>query len=392
MSDSLGPQVGRKGTTHSTRPEDSPLRPDVTYRRCTPLFGSSTHELLNADEARFARELAHDLNYAAAVVATEPDTCYPPDSPAALIKRLLDRKDPREREQARARALNLLGRPEPERRAHFGERAIDRLRGRVAQPIMNRARHALLRDIARQRVETFRSELHATYDYAASGALPAFPVCASQLEGVLSTQLDESYTQLTITAPTTLDFRWSTACDDAEIGIWEVRRFPSRTVVASGSVSRNVSFSIDFAPFLAAQPPTAPQLYDVRIRPHFASKFEKIPGATAGSSKTVKTPPKPTGSYSNPVLIAYALDESEPQRFLSTTFYRRLTLHIDNFTMVEQQSGLGADEYWLHAALVEREGDEPPERRHVLTRKFTLDGAPQDGAGRLLPFDPSRVP
>lgn len=351
-------------------------RPDIPLRKLPPIHGTfRTTEPHLPEEEQLARLLADELNYAAAVVATNLDGCYPEKNAAGFVQKRLQRKTKKELQQASRRATEMLNRDPSQRQRMFGSYALAGARHRFNEEGMSDTQRGLLREIARKRVQAHQSELQSLSDYIGAGGLAVYNVCKSELEGILSEDLKEYYTQLTISSPGPIKLRWTTECEEAEVGVWEVMRLPSRNIVTTGVVPINTTFEIDFALFLSAQPPADPQKYQIRIRPHIAGKFEKIPGATPGSTQVVKTPPIPIAGYSNPIFIAYQKDDSEVQIFDEDVIYRNAELHIDHLHMVEQQSGVGADEYWLHGALMEVSGEEEAVA-HELPKWFAkLNGA-----------------
>lgn len=350
-------------------------RPGIVFREKPPLHGAvESPRPLCPEEERLARSLAEELDYAAAVVARDPARRHPGNSVAGAVRRLVERsgKDP---ETLSRQGEELLSRSGAERQRTFGSFARAGSRSRLSRAVMNDERRALVREIARKRVEAYRAELHATHEFALAGGMNLYEVCKTELEGITSHELNEYYTERGISSPVVLDLRWTTECDEAEIGVWELRRFPSRTVVGKGTVPLNSDFSVDLQYLLPAEPPADPQHYDLRIRPHLAPKIEKVGGATPGSSQVVKIPPEPVSGYSNPVLLTYQKDMSKPQKFAENIIYRNAVLHIDHLHMVEQQSGSGSDEYWLYATLMASAGEEEAVARDLLKWKAVLDGA-----------------
>jgi hypothetical protein len=361
---------------HDQRPKATGRwRPRIPFRQAPRLHGTLSPTPFSPEEEALARSLAHELNYAAAVVARDPGRRFERACGAGAIQQLLEKKDDTVRRRARERAEALFGRAPHERHALFGDYAQPGGGDRLSRPVMNPERRALLRDVVRKRVAAYRSELQAYNDFAIAGGFEVYRVCTSELEGVISEDVNAYYKELTISDPGPLRFRWHTECDQAEVGVWEVRRLPSRSVVATGVAALNTSFTIDFSQFLAAPAPAEARSYDVRIRPHIAAKKTKVPGATPGSSSIVNTPAEAVAGFSNPVFIAYQRDDSPPQRFEEDVIYRKAELHIDHLEMVEQQSGDGPDEYWLYATLLESAGDQQVVAHELLKHRAVLNGA-----------------
>lgn len=349
-------------------------RAKTPYRDPAPLYGATrVSEALFPEEEMLARSLADELNYAAAIVATELDGCYPEKSAAGTVQKLLRKKSARAQKQAQRRARAMLSQDPSERRKTFGGYALAGSREKLNSAGLTDEQRGLLREIVRKRGQAQQSELHSLNEFIGTGGIGIYNVCKSELEGIISEELNEYFTQKSISSPEVVKLRWNTECEEAEVGIWEVLRLPSQSVVASGTVGVNLTFQIDFGQFLSLPAPVNSQNYKIRIRPHAAAKFEKVPGATPDSTTVVKIPAKPLAGYSNAVFIAYQLDESE-QKFEEDIIYRNAELHIDHLHMVEQQSGLGADEYWLHGSLIETGGEEHAVA-HELQKWFAeLDG------------------
>lgn len=348
----------------------------------TPRFhGASTRaEPASPEEEQLVRSLGEELAYTMAVVAASPKPGRCDCSVAQGVQRAFGRLRPERRKSQAKRARELLARSPEERRPLFGSFAAPGSGHSLNRPAMTHERRRLLRAAVRARLEAQRDAIQRYHRFAIAGGLPLLS-CRTTLEGVQSVELNQYFTDLGISQPETLTFRWFTDCDEAEVGKWEVRRMPSNSLVASGTVEGQNQFTIDFGAFLPSSPGSAPKLYEVRIHPRTKPKLTKLPGDSPSSSEVAKVPSKAVGVHSNPVRIAYAKDTTSPTRFFEEIIFRRLELHLDVLRLVEAQSGLGADEIWLYGSVVESHGAEEIVA-HELPKFFeALDG---DGAWRFL--------
>lgn len=361
----------KKGPLSRERRVEPQYRPRVPYEKPSALHGSPRPAAAACpEEEELAKSLADEIAYSIALAATDPQTedCCCENVILAAVRRRLAGLDARKHKEIQARAHDLLGRDAREQARYFGSFAGRGAARRPGGAVLNRQRRALLERAVRYRIDEQRGDISALHRFHIAGGLQAFLGEKTTLEGVVSFELAEFYTERNLNQTETLTFRWSTEVEEAEIGQWRLLRLPSRSVVASGSAGVGQLFTIDLDQYLAPQPSTFPQLFEVVITPSTAPRFEKQPGASPGSTITVKIPSQAVGLPSNPVRIAYVRDPSLPQVFDEVNVYRKLELHVDHIEMVDQQSGLGNDEYWLYGTIQEIAGT--TRKVHELQKTF----------------------
>lgn len=337
------------------------------------------------EEEALARSLADEISYAMAVVAAGPRPTPNKCSILAGVQRAFEGLRPARKRAASKKARQLLSLSPRERHRYFGSFAAPGFAAALAGPVITAERRALLRAALRARLEAQRDDIERYNRFAFHGGIPALS-CKTTLQGVLSAELNQYYVERVIHQPAVLNFRWSTTCDVAEDGEWEVRRLPSYSVVASGAVGNLGPFAIDFSAFLPANPDPWPRLYEVRVTPRTKPKTIKVPGDSPGSSDVAKVQSVAVGLPSNAVRVAYVRSGSEVTRFYEDIIYRRLELHLDRLRLVEAQGGAGADEIWLYGSVIESHADEEIVA-HQLPKFFrALNG---DGAVASLGYDRS---
>jgi hypothetical protein len=166
--------------------------------------------------------------------------------------------------------------------------------------------------------------------------------------GSFSPEVENVFKTITINSPITLDFRWGTDSQQAEMGIWQLFRVGpgnSEILLQSGSAGDAPLdyFSIDLSKYLPATPP-AQSTYHVRVTP--STKPKVAPSFSKGVAGP-KIPGKATGPISDPVIINYTSVVSPPIELLSSYYYTALQWTLGSIHMLSDQSGPGAEEFYV---------------------------------------------
>jgi len=167
----------------------------------------------------------------------------------------------------------------------------------------------------------------------------------------------KTLTAITINAPQVMKFKWGTGWKDANEGVWRLKRLGPKanqsTVLATGIVSPAPGrFDIDLGQYLAPTPAQIASKYHVEV---VARKKGSVDNTTATSpgKAGAKVPPKEFGFWSVPVVITYRKSTTPTTTFDFHDIYRKATLCLDKFVLVEDQYGPGGEEYHIGAFMQE---------------------------------------
>ena len=172
--------------------------------------------------------------------------------------------------------------------------------------------------------------------------------------------------EITIHHPAKLEFRWWTEEAGAEQGRWELRGPPTPAVVLASGIAGDApksTFKVDLRTILPKTPPTTPHVYTLSVVPWTKPSISKSPGATPRGGGVVKKPAERAGVRSAPVLITYVASHVPPQTFDFPKVYRTLSFHPDKLHMVDDQTGPGAEEFYLAGFIQEGLATGPGQQR-----------------------------
>jgi hypothetical protein len=146
-----------------------------------------------------------------------------------------------------------------------------------------------------------------------------------------------------ISAPAVMDFEWGTKVEGAKRGYWKLLQIgpvnppagpmPRPQVLASGvnGGATGGVFSIDLKKYLPPTPPSGGTIYHVQVI---------AVANTRGAPQTIEP-------LSKPVVITYAAASYSDfgKRLDTPEIYRRATLVLERFRIIEDQYGPGGEEY-----------------------------------------------
>lgn len=194
-------------------------------------------------------------------------------------------------------------------------------------------------------------------------------------------------TEVTINEPVTLRFRWGTNAPGAEEGFWRLRGIPRSTgggaggggaqvglqaaptgnmaakpvdrgipaatsledmILASGvaTAAPGGQFEVDLRPYLPPTPPGDPLVYRLDVIARTKMKADVSVAVSPGQAGA-KVPAEEIGAWATPVVITYVANTAPPTQFAIGHVYRKVTLVLDHFVLVEDQMGPGDEEYHL---------------------------------------------
>ncbi len=198
----------------------------------------------------------------------------------------------------------------------------------------------------------------------------AIPNARTQYDGIAQPSLtwvvtglfqeaDQSeWSEVTITEPYVMPFRWGTDYDAAEFGDWRLVRVSGQhrwnadpdahgTQIATGVAGPAPygQFQIDLADYLPAERPEETIIYHFEVVARETSSDGPIQGDSPGSSSgNYKPVTSDVGPWSQPVVITYL---GTGTQFDFDEVYTRVELVLDGIVLIEDQYGPGQEEYYI---------------------------------------------
>lgn len=301
------------------------------------------------EEEDFVRAFAAMLNHATVAIAADPETPHREGSVAERVRKAYSGAFSAEQQQAiRRRAETLLSAPVEVRRGYFGAYAEAGIEAH-AGPGLSAELKAQLPGAVQARLDAQRGKIAGVLsDHAAIKPSTAGPSTSKTwVEVGHFGDVWDSWHDLTINSPSSLDFHWGTNAPGAERGVWQlVRAGQQELQLASGKAGDAPGgfFSIDLAQYLPQQPPNAPAQYLVRVTPGTKPKWQPSDDA---SGPGLMIPGKAVGPQSDPVVITYS-SVTAPQIYLNIfDVYKTAVFTLESIHMIQESEESGTEEFHI---------------------------------------------
>ncbi|GBF26136.1 hypothetical protein MnTg02_01173 [bacterium MnTg02] len=183
--------------------------------------------------------------------------------------------------------------------------------------------------------------------------------------GIFGEADQKAFTKITIDQPYVMKFKWGTDSKLAEQGSWRLyRKFPVKLgnkwtskkqslAMGHAGFGKGGQFSIDLKKYLPSKPPKKGSArYYVEVVPRTKMKIDKTSANSPGQAGA-KIPAKQLGFWSPPVVITYAKSTTPGTVFNFPEVYRKATVCLDRFVLVDDQAGPGEEEYHISAFVQE---------------------------------------
>ncbi len=279
----------------------------------TPQRAQLVRSGLSAAEDQFVRKLANEFTHTLAVVATNPETTYPPGTLADRVRAEYLKLDPARRKALRPASLKLVpmtGAARPTAMVRVGAQDVSAVRAVGLSPALRTE----FRTLIDKRLDGARAFLDPlTRPMVKRAVRPA----RTWVEGGIFGEVDAGGKQeITLNQPEQLGFRWRTEEPGAVAGYWELRSratgLVGERVLATGVTIDDKSkagiqgfFEINFAKYLPPKPPAKGEwIFYVRVKPIPQQRLEAQKVAPGGQesaphrrvrrSRTSARPKSPT--------------------------------------------------------------------------------------------------
>jgi len=333
--------------------------------RQSPADGAYVQASVTPEEEQFVRKLANELTQTIAVVAANPDASFEPGTLAARVRTAYMRLQPARRKALRPASMRLLSIGGTGGRNAVATTRTDLPALRAAQAGgLSPALRSELRSLIGRRLDQSSASIA---EVARSLSPDVLRMPRTWIEGgVFGESKGVGRSELTLSQPQVLGFRWKSDEPGAAVGFWELVQqatglSPERVLATGTSIGKSPStavqgsFEIDFVKYLPATPPASiAPVYHVRIKPLSDQRvgLQRSPGPSigmAGKASAVNSSgrkdPDGVGPWSAPVIIHYGRSTTPPQKF--TDSYRRIHFYLDSIRMIEDQQGPGAEEFYV---------------------------------------------
>lgn len=324
-------------------------------------FGGQARRLdpFSPEERDFAKSMADRMGHTLASVAANPEAKYPEGSLGALFRRSFLTFSPEKRAVMHDNARALFTQDKTIRDRCFGVLADEKTDAAYihSRELLDQEMKDKLGKVARRHVATQLAAVKAM-PAAKKNPKDATKGYLDQIKtwvevGFLTDDIHgNGHPDITIHSPQVLDFHWWTEEEHAEQGYWKLYKPAAgekeMEVLATGVNGSNEGgiFSIDFSNYLPAEPADDTSVYMVRVLPQKKMSLgisdEVLNGKIIG-----------VGPWSIAAIIYYAKADAPPQTFTMQKVFRKMEFCLDSITMIDDQSGPGAEEFYVSGVVQE---------------------------------------